>query len=85
MTPPPFDRRFLRIAGRRNLYNISIGMAMAVPGDAPLAARWAIAIHATLTAAVHALRSALLLRRPDRSALSAPAVFVRPSAYRARS
>jgi CDP-L-myo-inositol myo-inositolphosphotransferase len=61
----PFDRHFRRLAGRRNLYNVSI--LVAVLAGAPLAALWAIAGHAVLTAAVYAVRSGILLHRLDRN------------------
>jgi len=61
----PFDRRFRRIAGRRNLFNIWI--LLAVLAGAPLAALWVIAAHAVLTAVIYAVRSGVLLHRLDRT------------------
>lgn len=60
-----FDRRFRRIAGRRNLYNIWI--LGAVIAGVPMTALWAIAAHAAITASVYATRTAVLLSRLDRS------------------
>jgi phosphatidylglycerophosphate synthase len=61
----PFDRTFKRIAGRRNLYNI--WTLAAIIAGTPLAALWAITVHATLTGAVYTTRTITLLRRLDRT------------------
>lgn len=60
-----FDRGFRRIAGRRNLYNIWI--LLAVLAGAPLAALWVIAVHAVLTAIIYVVRGGMLLHRLDRT------------------
>ena len=60
-----FDRCFRRVAGRRNLYNVWI--VAAVVAGAPLAALWAIATHAAITASVYSARTITLLRRLDRT------------------
>jgi phosphatidylglycerophosphate synthase len=60
-----FDRRFRRVAGRRNLYNLWI-LAFVLAG-APAAALWAIAARAAVTGVVYGLRATTLLRRFDRT------------------
>ena len=60
----PFEKRFRRIAGRRNLYNIHI--LLAVLFGAPLIALYSITIHAALTAIVYALRVGCHLNNLDR-------------------
>jgi phosphatidylglycerophosphate synthase len=65
-----FDRRFRRVAGRRNLYNLWI-LAFVVAG-APMAALWAIAAHAVVTGLVYALRATTLLRRLDQTVRPTP-------------
>jgi 1L-myo-inositol 1-phosphate cytidylyltransferase / CDP-L-myo-inositol myo-inositolphosphotransferase len=59
-----FERRFRRIAGRRNLYNLWIlaAVLMGTPG----AALWAIATHAGITGMVYGLRATTRLRQLDR-------------------
>jgi len=63
-----FDRRFRRVAGRRNLYNVWI--LAAVVAGMPLAALWAIGAHAAITASVYSARTITLLRRLDHTAES---------------
>lgn len=63
-TYAPFERHFRRIAGRRNLYNIHI--LLAVLFGAPLIALYSITIHAALTAIVYALRVGYHLNNLDR-------------------
>jgi len=60
----PFERRFRRVAGRRNLYNIHI-LAGVLLG-APEAALISITVHAAVTAMVYSLRAGLHLNRLDR-------------------
>ena len=59
-----FERIFRRIAGRRNLYNIHI-LAGVLCG-VPLYSLVSIAVHAGLTAAVYAWRTAKHLHEADR-------------------
>jgi len=60
----PFDRRFRRFDGRRNIYTIYILLG-AIFG-VPLYALLAIALHAIVTSAVYAWRAAKHLRAADR-------------------
>jgi phosphatidylglycerophosphate synthase len=62
-TYAPFERRFRRIAGRRNLYNIHI--LIAVLFGAPLICLYSITIHAALTAAVYTIRVGYHLNNLD--------------------
>ena len=63
-TYAPFEQRFKRIAGRRNLYNIHILIAVLL--GAPLICLYSITIHAALTAAVYALRVGYHLNNLDK-------------------
>jgi phosphatidylglycerophosphate synthase len=60
----PFERVFRRIAGRRNLYNIHILVGIII--GAPVYALLSITIHAALTAAIYAWRTAIHLHAADR-------------------
>ena len=60
-----FDRIFRRIAGRRNLYNIHIFVAVIL--GVPLYCLVSIASHAAITAIVYAYRACLHLRAYDKS------------------
>ncbi|RLI09887.1 hypothetical protein DRO42_03095 [Candidatus Bathyarchaeota archaeon] len=60
-----FERVFRRIAGRRNLYNIHILAAILI--GAPEYALMSITVHAALTAAVYAWRTAVHLHAADRT------------------
>jgi len=60
----PFDRRFRRFDGRRNIYTIYILLG-AIFGK-PFYALLAIALHAIVTSAVYACRAAKHLRDADR-------------------
>jgi CDP-L-myo-inositol myo-inositolphosphotransferase len=59
----PFDRRFRRFDGRRNIYSIYILLG-AIFG-VPLCSLIAIAIHAFITGVVYAIRAAKHLRNAD--------------------
>jgi len=59
----PFDRRFRRIDGRRNIYSLHL-LFSAVIGR-PVVAAWTMLAHALLTAGIYAWRAALHLRRLD--------------------
>lgn len=61
-----FERKFRRVAGRRNLYNIHI-LGWVLVG-APLLALVTILCHAVLTAAVYALRAGLYMHAVDKGA-----------------
>jgi choline kinase/phosphatidylglycerophosphate synthase len=65
-----FERKFRRVAGRRNLYNIWI--LLFVVAGWPLGALWAITAHAAITAAVYAIRTIQHLRALDQATASAP-------------
>lgn len=60
----PFDRRFRRFDGRRNIY--SIYMLLGVVVGRPFYALVAMALHAAITGLVYAIRAGLHLRRADR-------------------
>ncbi len=60
----PFDRRFRRFDGRRNIY--SIYMLLGVLVGHPFYALVAMALHAVLTGIVYAMRAGLHLRGADR-------------------
>jgi phosphatidylglycerophosphate synthase len=64
-TYAPFERRFRRIAGRRNLYNIHI--LIAVLFGVPLICLYTITIHAALTAVVYTLRVGYHLNNLDKA------------------
>ena len=59
----PFERVFRRVAGRRNLYNIHILVAILL--GVPAIALKTITIHAALTAVVYAWRAAVHLHAAD--------------------
>jgi len=59
----PFDRRFRRFDGRRNIYTYYVLLAILV--GRPLYALVAMAVHAFVTGAVYALRAAQHLRNAD--------------------
>lgn len=61
-----FERRFRRVAGRRNLYNIHILMSVLL--SVPLWSLFTIMLHATITAVVYAARAGIHLRAADRQA-----------------
>jgi phosphatidylglycerophosphate synthase len=63
-TYAPFERRFRRVAGRRNLYNIHIlvGILLGVPEYAMVS----ITLHAAITAIVYAWRTAYHLNTLDK-------------------
>ena len=60
----PFDRRFRRFDGRRNIY--SIYMLLGVVVGRPFYALVAMALHAVITGLVYVIRAGLHLRRADR-------------------
>ena len=60
----PFDRRFRRFDGRRNIY--SIYMLLGVVVGRPFYALVAMALHAAITGLVYAISAGLHLRRADR-------------------
>jgi len=60
----PFDRRFRRFDGRRNIY--SIYMLLGVIIGRPFYALVAMAFHAAITSLVYAIRAGLHLSRADR-------------------
>ena len=60
----PFDRRFRRFDGRRNIF--AIYMLLGVLVGHPFYALVAMALHAVITGIVYALRAGLHLRRADR-------------------
>ena len=60
-----FDRVFRRVAGRRNLYNIHIFLAVVL--GVPFYCLVSIALHAAITAVVYAYRACLHLHVLDRS------------------
>lgn len=60
----PFDRRFRRFDGRRNIY--SVYMLLGVLVGHPFYALVAMALHAVITGIVYALRAGLHLRWADR-------------------
>lgn len=60
----PFDRRFRRFDGRRNIYAIYMLIGVAV--GRPFLALLVMAFHAALTGLVYVLRAGLHLRRADR-------------------
>jgi len=60
----PFDRRFRRFDGRRNIY--SIYMLLGVLVGRPFYALVAMALHAVITGLVYVIRAGLHLRRADR-------------------
>jgi CDP-L-myo-inositol myo-inositolphosphotransferase len=59
-----FEKRFRRIAGRRNLYNLHI--LLAVLFNVPLYALYTITAHSALTAAIYAYRASLHLHEADK-------------------
>ncbi|MFQ6084953.1 MAG: NTP transferase domain-containing protein [Candidatus Bathyarchaeia archaeon] len=59
----PFERRFRRVAGRRNLYNVHILLWIVL--GTPFLSLITIAGHALITAAVYAYRSLLNIHRLD--------------------
>ncbi len=59
----PFERIFRRVAGRRNLYNIHI--LVAILAGVPIHALYSITIHASLTAIIYAWRTAIHLHAAD--------------------
>jgi len=60
----PFDRRFRRFDGRRNIY--SVYMLLGVVVGHPFYALVAMALHAVITGLVYVIRAGLHLRRADR-------------------
>lgn len=58
-----FERRFRRVAGRRNLYNIHILIAILL--GVPLVSLFTIMVHAAFTAVVYVLRAGKHLRSAD--------------------
>ncbi|MCK4484279.1 MAG: CDP-alcohol phosphatidyltransferase family protein, partial [Candidatus Thorarchaeota archaeon] len=60
----PFERRFRRVAGRRNLYNIHILVFVLL--GIPLWALFTIMLHAGVTAAVYVVRVGMHLHAADR-------------------
>ncbi len=60
----PFDRRFRRFDGRRNIF--AIYMLLGVLVGHPFYALVAMALHAVITGIVYTLRAGLHLRRADR-------------------
>lgn len=60
----PFDRKFRRFDGRRNIY--SLYMLLGVVAGRPFYALVAMALHAAITGLVYVLRAGLHLRRADR-------------------
>jgi phosphatidylglycerophosphate synthase len=60
----PFDRRFRRFDGRRNIY--SIYMLLGVIIGHPFYALVGMALHAAITGLVYVIRAGLHLRRADR-------------------
>lgn len=66
----PFERIFRRVAGRRNLYNIHILVAilLRVPGYA----LFTITIHAAITAIIYAWRAAVHLDAADKESKQDP-------------
>jgi phosphatidylglycerophosphate synthase len=60
----PFDRRFRRFDGRRNIY--SIYMLLGVVVGHPFYGLIAMALHAAITGLVYVVRAGLHLRRADR-------------------
>jgi choline kinase/phosphatidylglycerophosphate synthase len=66
-----FERRFRRVAGRRNLYNIWILAGVLV--GVPLGALWAIMVHAAVTAFIYSVRTIVRLGRLDRAGSPGPA------------
>jgi hypothetical protein len=60
----PFDRRFRRFDGRRNIY--AIYMLLGVVIGRPFCALVVMALHAAITGTVYVLRAGLHLRRADR-------------------
>ena len=59
----PFERRFRRVAGRRNLYNIHILVFVLL--GIPLWALFTIMLHASVTAAVYVVRVGMHLHAAD--------------------
>jgi phosphatidylglycerophosphate synthase len=60
----PFDRRFRRLDGRRNIYTIY--MLLGIVAGQPFYALVAMALHAAITGLVYFVRAGLHLRRADR-------------------
>jgi len=64
-TYAPFEKWFRRVAGRRNLYNIHIIVAIIL--GLPQYALASIMIHAAITALIYAWRTAIHLHAEDKS------------------
>lgn len=60
----PFERRFRRVAGRRNLYNVHILVCVLL--GVPLLSLFTIILHAAITAVVYAARAGVHLHATDR-------------------
>jgi phosphatidylglycerophosphate synthase len=60
----PFDRRFRRFDGRRNIYSLYMLLGVAI--GRPFYALVAMALHAAVTGLVYVLRAGMHLRRADR-------------------
>jgi hypothetical protein len=60
----PFDRRFRRFDGRRNIYSLYMLLGVAI--GRPFYTLVAMALHAMVTGLVYVLRAGMHLRRADR-------------------